>query len=208
MKNNIQLPDSVAKDLIQRIKTVNDKVSDINDLDEIGTGFLITTNWFQSLPEKEQKSVLEKGALKLLKDFGENNKANKQTPNQKQINYKKVQDMDEEFEGDEEISRNKFFYVFDLIPPILFTILIYQNLYSKVYKVYENYSLDLDINEGTITTVFFIIFISIVFIEWYRRSKHSHINEPFYYKFLYIAFILLFFIIGIWYVNQLVEVII
>lgn len=95
--------------------------------------------------------------------------------------------------------RFKFWtYIIDLIPPTVFFYLIYVLLESKYDIMYK---LDIEYHYEALLFAFALIFYSITILEWLRRKKEVG-NKPFYFRFLYILVLLIFFVVGAFYVDK------
>lgn len=83
-------------------------------------------------------------------------------------------------------------YVLELVFPIILTSLFYLLIESK------------DISEGdAIAGLVSFLFFFILVLEWIRRKKDKT-ERAYYFKYLYIGLMLLVFVLGVWYANELV----
>lgn len=100
----------------------------------------------------------------------------------------------------EKILKSKSFsYLIELILPIILSVLF--NSYFEI----KHYNSDIDIdNDELITFSFSFLFFLALILEWLRRKRDKE-NRPKYFKYLYIPIMLLTFIFGIWYINELIH---
>lgn len=84
-------------------------------------------------------------------------------------------------------------YILELVFPIILTSLFYLLLETK------RMSVDRDTIAGLVSFLFFFILV----LEWIRRKKDKT-ERAYYFKYLYIGLMLLVFVLGVWYANELV----
>lgn len=84
-------------------------------------------------------------------------------------------------------------YILELVLPVIFTLLFYIQMEAK--DIYEK-----DVVAGSFSFLFFFV----VVLEWIRRKKDKS-DRPYYFRFLYIGLMLIIFVLGIGYANQLPE---
>lgn len=85
-------------------------------------------------------------------------------------------------------------YLLELIFPTILTVLFYILVETK------RMSVDRDMVAGFVSFLFFFILI----LEWIRRKKDKT-ERAYYFKYLYIGLMLLVFVLGVWYANELVN---
>ena len=89
-------------------------------------------------------------------------------------------------------------YVLEFIPPVVLSILFSEFLVNK-YDSSKHYFID---DSYIIRNSFVFLFFFILLLEWFRRHKVKD-ARPSYEKYFYLAVMLLIFVLGVFYVNQL-----